>query len=90
MAAKIQKEKSLLLSVTESFQELADQLDELDILVEYAKEGDESSASEGLTLLASLGSKIAEQKKPKSCSNSHQKMLEASLRGIALSPTNDL
>ncbi|MCP4912311.1 MAG: peptide chain release factor 2 [Oligoflexia bacterium] len=45
-AAKIQKEKSLLQDVYNTYQSLQDLYDEFEILEEYAGEGDESSASE--------------------------------------------
>lgn len=47
-SAKIQKEKSLLLSTVEKFNKLGELIEEFDILYEYALEGDIDSATEAL------------------------------------------
>lgn len=60
-AAKIQKEKSLLCNVVDSFNELKEHIEELDILVEYGKEGDEDSAKEAVSILKNLADLIEEQ-----------------------------
>lgn len=53
-AAKIQKEKSLLQDVVTSYQSVQDLMDELDILFEYADEGDEESTSEAIEVFDRL------------------------------------
>ena len=63
-AAKIQKEKSLLEEVVFSYQSVQDLMDELDILVEYADDGDEESTQEAVEVFDKLKDAIqqAEQK----------------------------
>lgn len=53
-AAKIQKEKSILQEVTNSYQKVADLYDEFEILNEYAAEGDEDSTKEAITTFEKL------------------------------------
>ena len=55
-AAKIQKEKSLLEEVVFSYQSVQDLMDELDILVEYADDGDEESTQEAVEVFDKLKS----------------------------------
>jgi peptide chain release factor 2 len=59
-AAKIQKEKSLIQEVTNSYQKVIDLFDEFEILSEYAQEGDEDSTSEALDVFEKLESASAE------------------------------
>lgn len=63
-ASKIQKEKSLLEEVVSSYQSVQDLMDEIDILVEYADEGDEESSQEALNVFERLKLSVqqAEQK----------------------------
>ena len=53
-AAKIQKEKSLLQVVTQSYQQVVDLLEEFEILKEYALEGDSDSGKEALEIFEKL------------------------------------
>ena len=48
-ASKIQKEKSVLKDVVDTYVELKTAYDEFEVLVEFAAEGDENSASEGIS-----------------------------------------
>jgi peptide chain release factor 2 len=59
-AAKIQKEKSILQEVVTSYQSVQDLMDEFDILVEYAAEGDEDSITEALDVFEKLKVAIGE------------------------------
>ena len=58
-ASKIQREKSLLKSTIDSFATLVDIRDEFEILLEYASEGDEDSATEALEVFSRLQSSFA-------------------------------
>lgn len=58
-AAKIQKEKSLLQEVVSSYQSVQDLMDELDILTEYANEGDEESINEAVDVFDKLKTALA-------------------------------
>lgn len=49
-AAKVQKEKSLLQDVVGTYEQLKELSDEFDILIEFASEGDESSALESIAI----------------------------------------
>ncbi len=49
-ATKVQKEKNLLLETTKTYDELEELYDEFEILLEYAQEGDEDSATSGVEL----------------------------------------
>jgi peptide chain release factor 2 len=60
-AAKIQKEKNLLEGVIKGHQSMVDALDELDILLEYAKSGDEPSTEQALSLWDKAALIIQEQ-----------------------------
>lgn len=62
-AAKIQKEKSILINSLNLFSKLNDAIEELDILIEYASEGDEESASEITNVLATLEKNISNAEK---------------------------
>lgn len=63
-AAKIQQEKSLLNDVVENYKKIQDHMDEFDILLEYAEEGDADSVQEAITTFEKLKDEIssAEQK----------------------------
>ena len=54
MAAKIQKEKSLLESIVGSFKNLVTKKEEFEILLEYAQGGDEDSAIEAIDIIKIL------------------------------------
>ena len=49
-ATKIQKEKNLLQGIIKDYQEMMDALDEYEILIDYSKQGDESSALQAINL----------------------------------------
>ncbi|MBH47423.1 MAG: peptide chain release factor 2 [Halobacteriovorax sp.] len=49
-AAKIEKEKSVLNDVVETYEDLKTAYDEFDVLVEFAAEGDDGSATEAITV----------------------------------------
>jgi len=53
-ATQLQKEKVFLEKITQEFQLLQDLLDENDLLLEYAKTGDENSAIDGMKHLVKL------------------------------------
>ncbi len=59
-AAKIQKEKSLLMEVTNTHKKVADLFDEYEILTEYAHEGDADSALEAVNSFDKMKSALGE------------------------------
>ncbi len=63
-AAKIQKEKNVLVDTVQTYSVLKELVDEFEILSEYAAEGDEESGSEALEVFEKLNEKYlkAEQK----------------------------
>ena len=58
-AAQIQREKSLLTSTIESFNELVEIQDEFEVLVECAEEGDEESGKEAIAIFGDLQSSFS-------------------------------
>jgi peptide chain release factor 2 len=62
-SAKLLKEKSVIQESVNSYKELADALDEFDILYNYANEGDEDSAHEALAIYDQCAKALAEAEK---------------------------
>lgn len=62
-SAKLLKEKSVIQESVNSYKELADALDEFDILYNYASEGDEDSAHEALAIYDQCAKALAEAEK---------------------------
>lgn len=62
-AAKIQKEKSLIESLVNSFRKVQTTIEEFEILCEYAQAGDEASAREAIALFPKCEEAIAESEK---------------------------
>lgn len=62
-AAKIQKEKSVISQIVTSYKEVAELFEEFEILAEYAKEGDEASASEAIEVFSRLETALANAEK---------------------------
>lgn len=62
-AAKIQKEKSVLESTVNTYKDLQDLYDEFAILLEYAEDGDEDSATESVEVKEKFFNKFQEAEK---------------------------
>jgi peptide chain release factor 2 len=62
-SAKLLKEKSVIQESVNTYKELADALDEFDILYNYASEGDQDSAQEALSIYDQCAKALAEAEK---------------------------